>query len=618
MSDLDAVTAALRAILDTQDPRDTAAVGASYARKRVLKEAFAPIASHFKWKIAREVVVQRALELPADALLHRAARALVADGTIAWTPWVSITSAPRPKRCTRALLIDHREPIVYALEEAPRLSMWSLETGEHVADLPLPGNRGTHARRASQLSDGTLRVLTSKGAVCQCAPGSKHFDAVSEVGSLATAWTASEDLAIIVNRPSLATVDRDGKPCIPVMLHDVNARRSHQVLLPFDSAESNWQWHGGRAIVVGRRSRKTGPDEDDCARDYGIASIDGASGAVSVFPLDREPSDLRRGGPDHLALALVSYDADGGSSREWVGLDLRTHTISPIAEPREPSPTATRATDGRAFDDRTGALVDASGALLMRYVLEGFPETLVTAFDEERGQLVLAGGRPDVPVTVVAPYSAERAATARREVRPEPLTWARPGVVLTYELVDFDAHDEWRFEVLSIDGGLTLAISMDETRVADRAVFTRAALDRATRTVSLGRGGADVDLSVEQDATLPPLLLARAPYRRFLSGKKTPWGSAWSSASRIEHAGSGIRDVKVGHSERAVRVAHADTNEGGKLTILDDAEWPLVIERVEGDCVFRLLAVDLSRAVSPVVLRAAFRESRAAQMPSAE
>ena len=142
------------------------ASGAKLAKKKDLAEAFAPVAKLFKWA-SQERVVQGCLELPADHPLHRAAAALRANGTIDWVPWITISPAGQPKRWTSALLISNVAPVVYARENAPNVSVWSLETGAHVADLALPGKKQGVARALVELPDGTLRALTMDGVIAE-------------------------------------------------------------------------------------------------------------------------------------------------------------------------------------------------------------------------------------------------------------------------------------------------------------------------------------------------------------------------------------------------------------------------------------------------------------------
>lgn len=54
--------------------------------------------------------------------------------------------------------------------------------------------------------------------------------------------------------------------------------------------------------------------------------------------------------------------------------------------------------------------------------------------------------------------------------------------------------------------------------------------------------------------------------------------------------------MSVNGADQAVSILTATSEDGVVLTVLADAEWPLVIERNESDCFVRLLSIDTSRA----------------------
>ena len=286
---------------------------------------------------------------------------------------------------------------------------------------------------------------------------------------------------------------------------------------------------------------------------------------------------------------------------------MASRTESPgVAVEPDPDRYALRLPDGRRYDFARGTLADAAGVQQTAFKLTEEPFGRVAAWDPARGQFVLGGNDPGVPVTVFAPFDPARGARAPAPAVTAPLTWARPGTVLTYELADFDAQDTWRFEVLEADAALALKIVMDEDElVAASARFSASALDDATAFVRLQQGGSNVDLAVEQHEVVPPIVLSRARAAKLAKGKSLPFESEWTEKTTLDSKGATVAHVRVDGAERAV-AAHAAADDGGvSLTVLADPRWPLVIERVEGDCFVRLVEVDTGRATPAPVAAAA-------------
>jgi predicted DNA-binding WGR domain protein len=600
----DAVREALRAILVALQTnwKEGKELGAATVKKKDLKEAFAPIAAFFKWGPPADLLVQTALELPASAPLHVAARALVAEGAITSTPWVNITASAQPKRWVQGLLVDRTEARVYAIEEGLRISVWSLEDGAHLSDLTVPGKKAARGadkpgvHRLVQVEDGTLRALTSHGVIAECARGAKTFTQVMEIGGVRLGCAMRDDLGFIVNQLDFQPVEKDGTKHQRIAVHDVAARTSKEITNPFDYPSSQWLWEGEGALLGARRTFSTGPTENDWKTEYAIVRITG-TGEVTTFAAPGEISNPVMIAPGKLYAQLMREDTEG-SHYSTIELDLATQAF--VEVPRMDSTSHTLwvrgGPEGLAYDRASQRILQADGTPVFGYAIPGGPHNRYAAWDAARGQLVLAGNDPEVPLTIIAPYSASRAEAAPSPVETAPLHWARAGVVLTYDIADFDAADTYRFEVLASDAGLALKIVMDESEVvAEHARFAEAALDAAKKQVSIQQGGADVDLTVEQTSTVPPILLPRASHKKLAAGKSAPWKSEWSEAKSLEPSSKGPVMITVDGAPHAVATLKAGAD-GAEVTVLNDARWPLVIERVEGDCHLRLVSIELAKA----------------------
>ena len=115
------------------------------------------------------------LELPTTEPLHRAAVALLEKGAIAWKPWAALPVPPQPKRETGSLLVSKVTPVDYACELAARVSVWSLQTGLHEADLAIPGGKENRVSSLVELPDGTPRAVLLAGQLAERTDGvTKH------------------------------------------------------------------------------------------------------------------------------------------------------------------------------------------------------------------------------------------------------------------------------------------------------------------------------------------------------------------------------------------------------------------------------------------------------------
>ncbi len=187
-----------------------------------------------------------------------------------------------------------------------------------------------------------------------------------------------------------------------------------------------------------------------------------------------------------------------------------------------------------------------------------------------------------------------------------------PGVTLIYEMADPDVSDTYRFVICDADAGLTFTSALhnqdfedegfaEDDLVSDEAVqVAPAALAEGRHIAALSQGSwlaADLG-SPPRDADdvieltdLPPFLLSRAVLRELRFGA-TRLRPEWSRAGLVELT---LRERATAEIERdgetlevEVLVARGD---GIELTVLDDDEHPLVLERVEGDKFWRLQAI---------------------------
>jgi predicted DNA-binding WGR domain protein len=242
------------------------------------------------------------------------------------------------------------------------------------------------------------------------------------------------------------------------------------------------------------------------------------------------------------------------------------------------------------------ALCDREGNVLATYTLFDDHNVLTTSIDEVNGRLLIAGSNVPLPVLMVAPYDPDRApARSAEPVATTALDWARPGAVLRYAIADFDADDEYTFEVLEAGANLRLRVSAGATEVASNLRFGAKALERAKRFVAIAQESLDVDASVLQDDRVPPFLLSRGSARTLRDGGELPLSTEWTDEETLE-AHPALARVTIDGVEQTVSAYEASSGGSVRLTFLADPTWPLLVERVEGDCSVQLLGVDLSRA----------------------
>jgi hypothetical protein len=579
------ITDALRTLISSFNDNSAEATFKKLTKDKAVKEAFAPVSKLIKYG-GRDVVMQVALELAAEHPLRQAAVALVDDkALIPHTPWVNIQSAPQPKRWTLSLLISKRDPVVYAREDQARISVWSLEDGSHVADLKIPGKKGTEARELVELDDGTLRILATDGHVCERKPGANEFKRVHEVGELKSDnAAASSDLRYVVRQKAFQPEDTPEGSFQPFEIHDVQSRSTTEVRIKALYKQVGPRIVGNTAIIGLNRSI------NDESSEGILALVDVTTGAFDIIVTKHEPYHLVA----HRDVIEVHLRDDDGNTT-CHHLDIAAKKLTPAEEKRGDD---TIRFGDVAFDPSDHAFLDEDGKRALRYVVPDYPYKKVAVADAARNQLVLAGGDPNVPVTIIRrfdaaarPSSVARPSAAAKPLA-EPLSWAKKGTVLRYEIADFDAQDQYSFEVIEADDDtLALRIVMDDDEeVASALRMTAEALAKATKVIGIAQGGADVDVNKPQKDALPPIIVSRGVHAKLASGKKASLKSAWGGESLGLTASPGQATVRVGDKEQPVKILSASADEGA-MNVLDDPTWPLVIERTEGECFVRLTEI---------------------------
>lgn len=601
------ITVALRELLQSFGPTGGGGDAAQACAKRLskhaaVKEAMAPISKFLRWG-SPELIAQRALELPADHPLQQAAHELFVTGGLGFTPWTSIASGPQPKRWVRRMTLASKDPLVWVEEDAPRISVWSLADGRHVTDLKIPGKSGTSVRHFTERDDGSLRVLASDGYVCERKPGAPAFVRIAEVGALKRENIGyDEGLDLLVRQVDFQPAEVDGQKVQRFELHDVARRAKREIAIPASYLSAQPVVHGRTAFISLNRWVKTGPGDEDEREEFFLAFVDMTTGAIETVELPGKADCLTVVG-DGLALDLT----DAAFNRTHHRLDLGARTLTPAVEPEDHGIVRVGEV---TFDARRHAFI-VDGERRGGYWIEGDPYNRLAIADPARGQLVLAGSDPAVPVVVIRPYDPK----AERKAPPPPpaaLAWARPGVVLTYELADFDAQDSWTFRVVEAAEELVLAVTMGESEeVASAMRFTAKALQSAGKAVAFAQGGADVDVEKPQDKVLPPICVSRSAYQKLAAGKELTWKSEWSDEGSLT-ATPAQATVRVDDQELPVATLAA-AGDGVQLTILKDDRWPLVLDRTEGDCFVRLVSVNTTRTSAEVAARAAPGRSASAE-----
>ena len=211
----------------THDVKDFAG---KLPKRKDLKVALAPIAKLFKWPEPARIV-QACVELPADAPAHQVMADLVAEGLVP-RPWVPVARGALPSRSVwRPLLVSGRLPVVYANEDR-LVSVWSTETGAHLADLRIPCKKVDHTDLV-ELPDGTLRAVTwsrHMGGEAQAFERSPDgdFRRVLNLGPLSTRVVGPNHDWIVGSIDS-ASVETPEGPQQRIAIHDISARVSREV-----------------------------------------------------------------------------------------------------------------------------------------------------------------------------------------------------------------------------------------------------------------------------------------------------------------------------------------------------------------------------------------------------
>jgi len=178
-----------------------------------------------------------------------------------------------------------------------------------------------------------------------------------------------------------------------------------------------------------------------------------------------------------------------------------------------------------------------------------------------------------------------------------------PGAVLRYEMADFDAADNYEFQILETDDQLVLSSAFEDGEPEAVVAFSNDSL-ADSRTIAVLSQGSWLSAALEQpsqddecerlDADLPPFLLSKTMLFELRAGGtrlRSEWSAPGSQPEPLRLTERATAEIEIDGEphEFAVLVASGD---GVELTVVDDEAWPLVVERVEGDNYWRLLAID--------------------------
>lgn len=191
---------------------------------------------------------------------------------------------------------------------------------------------------------------------------------------------------------------------------------------------------------------------------------------------------------------------------------------------------------------------------------------------------------------------AKKAAKKTPAARPEraapaaPLNLGArvaPGDRLIVELGDNDAVDRYTFTITRFDDdGLAVAWQMEGVGDHGDIVFTRRALDEATRLTFMSQGGtmyADASDSDERvDGSMPPFLVSRAFLRGLQAGAATCTFPAINQDHTFTVSGRDTRTITFDGAEITVPVLIANA-EDAEIEVVDDPSFPLVLRRAEWD-----------------------------------
>lgn len=185
-----------------------------------------------------------------------------------------------------------------------------------------------------------------------------------------------------------------------------------------------------------------------------------------------------------------------------------------------------------------------------------------------------------------------------------------PGVALHYEMADFDVCDLYCFVLQSTDDGLAFTSAMgsgedDDVYEEGEPVHMPSTVLTDARAVAVLSQGSWLNANLEypelDEATgaitlinLPPFLVSRAVLRELRAGG-TRLRSEWA-AEGADPAPLTLTKRTTATIERDGETIEVDVlvAAGDEMTlmIVDDDDYPLVIERVEGDNFWRLQKID--------------------------
>ncbi|MBZ5712838.1 hypothetical protein [Nannocystis pusilla] len=178
-----------------------------------------------------------------------------------------------------------------------------------------------------------------------------------------------------------------------------------------------------------------------------------------------------------------------------------------------------------------------------------------------------------------------------------------PGAVLRYEMADDDAADNYEFQILETDDQLVLSSAFEDGEPEAVVAFSNDSL-ADSRTIAVLSQGSWLSGALEEptqddecdrlDADLPPFLLSRTMLFELRAGGtrlRSEWAAPGSEPLPLKLTERATAELEIDGEpqELAVLVASGD---GIEVTVVDDEAWPLVVERVEGDNYWRLLAID--------------------------
>lgn len=178
-----------------------------------------------------------------------------------------------------------------------------------------------------------------------------------------------------------------------------------------------------------------------------------------------------------------------------------------------------------------------------------------------------------------------------------------PGALLRYEMADFDASDNYEFQILETDDQLVLSSAFEEGEPEAVIAFSNESLTDS-RTIAVLSQGSWLSAALEEptrddecdrlDADLPPFLLSRTQLMELRAGAtrlRREWAPPGSQPGQLTLKERVVVEVEI-DDEPQEFTALVAAGDGVEVTVIDDEAWPLVVERIEGDNFWRLLALD--------------------------